>query len=273
MWVTNLKILLLVLGTLALYTFIASSIPQVESEVPEELSFAGEVSAEQLVAAGEELYSGSGGCTTCHGTGTRAPNLLTGHAGEGPIGDRCDDRVPGEDCKTYLYRSMVEPGAHVVEGFGNIMPDQSRTQSQNQIWAMVAYLQSLGGEVTVTGADLEEDEGGEPGGGPGAGPGGAAGGAAAGPEAAGLDDPHAILREFQCMNCHTLEGEGVELGPSFEDIGSRLGTDEIRQAILDPGADAPEGFEDMMGVMPEDFGQRLTAAQLEILVGFLSGRN
>ncbi len=270
MWATNLKILLLVLGTLALYTVVASSIPQVESEVPEELSFTGEVSEEQLVTAGEEIYAGPGGCTACHGTGTRAPDLLSGHAGEGPIGDRCDDRVSDEDCKTYLWRAMVEPGAYLVEGYGDIMPDQSRTLSDNQIWAVVAYLQSVGGEVTVTGDDLEEEEDGGAGAAA-AGDGGAAGGEA-GPEAAGLDDPHELLQEFQCMNCHVLEGEGVELGPSFDAMGSRLGPDEIRRAILEPAADAPEGFEDMVGVMPEDFGQRLTAAQLEILVGFLSGR-
>ena len=99
MWGTNLKILGVVLGTIAVYTLLANAIPQVESEVPEELSFTGEVSAEELIDAGEELYAGAGGCTACHGLGTRAPNLLTAQGSEGPIGARCADRVPGEDCK------------------------------------------------------------------------------------------------------------------------------------------------------------------------------
>src|SRR5512134_3037733 len=140
MWGTNLKILGVVLGTIAVYTLLANAIPQVESEVPEELSFTGEVSAEELIDAGEELYAGAGGCTACHGLGTRAPNLLTAQGSEGPIGARCGDRVPGEDCKTYIHRSMVEPNAHVVEGFQPIMPDMSRTLSDAQIWSMVAYL-------------------------------------------------------------------------------------------------------------------------------------
>ena len=154
MWGTNLKILGVVLGTIAVYTLLANAIPQVESEVPEELSFTGEVSAEELIDAGEELYAGAGGCTACHGLGTRAPNLLTAQGSEGPIGARCADRVPGEDCKAYIHRSMVEPNAHVVEGFQPIMPDMSRTLSDAQIWSMVAYLQSQGGEVTVTASDL-----------------------------------------------------------------------------------------------------------------------
>ena len=37
MWGTNLRILGVVLGTIAAYTLLANAIPQVESEVPEEL--------------------------------------------------------------------------------------------------------------------------------------------------------------------------------------------------------------------------------------------
>ena len=144
---TNLKILFVVLATLGVFTLVANTIPQVQSEVPEELSFSADVSAEELIAAGEALFNGAGACTTCHGTGTRAPNLLTDEAGTGEIGARCAARVEGQDCKTYLHASMVDPNAFVVEGYPPIMPDQRRTMSPAQIWSMVAYLQSLGGEV------------------------------------------------------------------------------------------------------------------------------
>ena len=92
MFVTNLKIVIVVVLTLAGYTLIANMIPQIESEVPEELDLSGDVSAEQLVAAGERLYNGAGGCTACHGLGTRAPNLLTSEGGLGTIGARCGER-------------------------------------------------------------------------------------------------------------------------------------------------------------------------------------
>ena len=267
MWGTNLKILGVVLGTIAVYTLLANAIPQVESEVPEELSFTGEVSAEELIDAGEELYAGAGGCTACHGLGTRAPNLLTAQGSEGPIGARCADRVPGEDCKAYLHRSMVEPNAHVVEGFQPIMPDMSRTLSEAQIWSLIAFLQSQGGEVTVTAADLQaaaEESATAEGGAAGA------GGPSSGPSA--TTDPEQLIQELQCIACHKLGAEGQEVGPHFDGMGSRLSADEIRQAILDPAASVSPGFEKFAGVMPTNFGTRLTAAQLEALVGFLSAR-
>ncbi|MEC7833870.1 MAG: hypothetical protein VX604_03040, partial [Gemmatimonadota bacterium] len=59
---TNLKVLGVMIGTLAVYTWIANAIPQIESAVPEELSFSADVSPAELVAAGAELYSGGGGC-------------------------------------------------------------------------------------------------------------------------------------------------------------------------------------------------------------------
>ena len=262
MWGTNLKILGVVLGTLAAYTLLANAIPQVESEVPEELSFTGDVSPEQLIEAGEELFDGAGGCTACHGLGTRAPNLLTGQGALGPIGARCGQRVAGEDCKAYLHRSLVDPGAYVVEGFQPIMPDMSRTMSDAQVWSMVAYLQSQGGEVTVTAADLQT-----------AAPSGeaaAAAGAAAG--ASATTDPQALIQEMQCVACHKLGAEGQEVGPPFDGIGSRRSADEIRAAILDPAASIAPGYEQFAGVMPPNFGSRLTAAQLEALVDFLEAR-
>ena len=63
---------------------------------------------EALVAAGERVYNGAGGCTACHGLGTRAPNLLTDHAGQGAIGARCGTREPGKDCKAYLHESLTQ---------------------------------------------------------------------------------------------------------------------------------------------------------------------
>ncbi|HJU86018.1 MAG TPA: c-type cytochrome [Gemmatimonadota bacterium] len=262
MWGTNLRILGVVLGTVALYTLLANAIPQVQSEVPEELSFTGDVSPEQLIEAGQELYDGAGGCTACHGLGTRAPNLLTAQGSEGPIGARCGQRVEGEDCKAYLHRSLVDPGAYVVEGFQPIMPDMSRTMSEAQVWSMVAYLQSQGGEVTVTAADIQAATP--------SGEAAPAAGAAAGPSA--TTDPQELLRELQCVACHKLGPEGQEVGPPFDGIGSRLSADEIRTAILDPAASVAPGYEQFAGVMPPNFGSRLTAAQLEALVGFLEAR-
>src|SRR5437899_10560971 len=103
MWATNLKIVGVVLGTLALYTLIANKIPQVQSEVPQALTLGANVTPEQLVAAGEKVFNGIGGCTTCHGLGTRAPNLLTDEKGNGPIRARCAKRETRKSCKQNIY--------------------------------------------------------------------------------------------------------------------------------------------------------------------------
>lgn len=263
MWLTNLKIALVVLGTVSAYTLLANSIPQVESAVPEELTLSAEASAEELVAAGAELYAGAGGCTACHGLGTRAPNLLTDQGGTGLIGERCNQRVPGVTCKEYLHQALIDPNGHVVEGFEPIMPDMRRTLSEAQIWALVAYLESVGGTVTVTPEDIRVAA---------PTPAQAAGGAptAAAPAAGGSVDPVAILQANQCLACHKAGAEGGVIGPDLTRIGAQRDEAYIRRAILEPNAEITPGYEAVAGVMPATFGQQLSAAQLEALVKHLA---
>jgi mono/diheme cytochrome c family protein len=264
MWATNLKVLAVVLGTIGLFTLVANSIPQVESEVPQELTLSADVTPDQLVAAGEQIYAGAGGCTACHGLGTRAPNLLTDNAGEGAIGARCGTRKTGMSCKDYLHEAMVKPGAFVVAGFQPIMPDMSRSLSPAQVWSVVAYLESLGGEVTVTGADVVAGA-----------PAVAAGGApaaGAAPAAATSTDPRQIMQEAGCLNCHKVGSEGQTLGPDLSHIGTTLTSDQIKKAIVDPNADVAKGFEAMKGIMPTTFAEQLTSGQLEALVQYLASQ-
>jgi len=263
--VTNLKILLSVALTLGIYTWVANAIPQVASEVPQELALGPDVTAEELVVAGEELFVGAGGCTACHGTGTRAPNLRTDHGGEGTIGARCGARVEGISCKEYLWESMVEPGEHLVEGFGNIMPPQDRILSNTQIWALIAYMESLGGEVTVTGADIEAS------GGEGSGetaPAAEAGGGGDGEELGAV----ALMQENLCFNCHVLGDQGVEMGPPLDGIGAIRSADYIRRAIVEPNAEAPEGYQDLLGTMPPNLAEMLGEEGLEVVVEFLASQ-
>ena len=261
MLVENLKIFAVVIGTLATFTLVANSIPQVQSEVPVELSFGSDVSAEELTSSGELLYNGAGGCVACHGLGTRAPNLLTDHEGTGTVGVRCANRVAGEDCKAYLYASMIDPGTYLVEGFDPIMPDMRRSLSNQQIWAVVAYLESIGGEVTVTGADIGVGDDGS----------GALATAAAPPVTASTD-PVEIMNANACLSCHEFDGQGLPMGPAFDGIGARIDADYIRESILDPAAGASVGFDSLVGVMPPIFGNQLSASQLETVVQFLASQ-
>ncbi|MDP3774910.1 MAG: c-type cytochrome [Gemmatimonadales bacterium] len=258
MWRTNLTIVGLVIGVLALYTLVANSIPQIQSEVPQAVDLSGDVSPRQLAAVGERIFNGAGGCTACHGLGTRAPNLLTDEMGAGPIGARCGNRRPGMSCKDYLYESLTEPAVHVVEGYQPIMQDMRRTMPADQIWAVVAFLESQGGTIDVTAEDVQSAQSAPPAGAPAA--------------ATASLEPREILAGNACLGCHKLGSEGGAVGPPFDGMGGRLQPDQIRQAILNPGASMTRGYEAMAGVMPATFGQQLTAAQLEAVVSFLSSQ-
>jgi mono/diheme cytochrome c family protein len=264
MWRTNLSILAVALGVIGFYTMVAHLIPQLESEVPTAVTLGAGASPEELVAAGELLYNQV--CTACHGLGTRAPNLLTDHAGQGPIGQRCVATL-GEACKEYLHRSLVAPGDSLLAGFQNIMPAMTTQLGNDQMWAVVAYLQSLGGEVTVSGADLETAEAGRA---ETAATAVAAGGAAS--PSPGVTDPRELLQVLGCLGCHAMDGAGPPLGPPFDGIGGRLSADRIRRGILFPNADTAQGFAQFAGMMPQTFGTQLSAAQLEAIVQFLAER-
>lgn len=264
MWITNLKILGLGTAVVLFYTVVAHTIPQLESEVPQALSLSGDFTPAALAAAGEQVYTGAGGCTACHGLGTRAPNLLTDHAGQGAIGARC--LALGARCMDYLHTSLIDPGDSLVPGFANIMPDMRRQLGDPQaIWALVAYLQSQGGEITVTADEVEAAVA----------EAAAAGGTTGSAQPAARStttDPRQLLQETGCLACHVIDGAGPPIGPPFDGMGSRLNANQIREAILDPNATIARGYEQFAGVMPPNFGEQLSAAQLEAIVRFLAAR-
>jgi mono/diheme cytochrome c family protein len=265
MWATNAKILGIVLGTLALYTLIANKIPQVQSEVPQALTLGADVTPEQLVAAGEKVYTGIGGCTTCHGLGERAPNLLTDEKGQGPIGARCGKREPGKTCKQYLYESLDNPTAFIVSGYQPIMPVMTKQLTPEQVWAVIAFLESQGGTVDVTADDIAKSKPAAGAPTPGASP-GSTGGAFAG----GSTDPKVIIQAAGCLACHKLDGQGQVIAPDLTHVGSRRDTESIRKKILDPASSVTKGYEKLAGIMPKSFGTMMNAAQLEALVQYLA---
>jgi len=261
MWATNAKIVGIVLGTLALYTLIANKIPQVQSEVPQTLTLGANVTPEQLVAAGEKVFNGIGGCTTCHGLGTRAPNLLTDEKGQGPVGARCGKREPGKSCKQYLYESLDQPGAYVVEGYQPIMPVMTKQLSPEQVWAVIAFLESQGGTVDVTATDIPAAS---------AAPAASTAPSGSAAFAGGSTDPKAIIQAAGCLVCHKLDGQGQVIAPDLTHVGSRRDAESIRKKILDPASSVAKGYEKLAGIMPKSFGTMMNAAQLEALVQYLA---
>lgn len=51
-----------------------------------------------------------------------------------------------------------------------------------------------------------------------------------------------LFRDRGCLGCHIVDGSGGFLGPGLDSIASRMTTDEIRAAILNPSADIAEGY-------------------------------
>ncbi len=253
---TNLKILFTVVATLAVFTFVANVIPQVQSAVPREIVLSADMPPEELAAIGEEIYAGAGGCTACHGLGTRAPDLL------GVVGGVCATRVPGQSCKDYLWESLINPTAYIVEGFDPIMIDQSIVSSQAELWTLVAFLESQGGEITVNADDfaaaLAADDA-----------------AAAAPPPVAVTDPSqvdavALITAQGCLACHALGGEGGMVAPPFEEL---RGQDPavVREGIVDPMATINEEYSAFAGTMPTIFGDLMSPVELDVLVDFFVG--
>jgi mono/diheme cytochrome c family protein len=246
------------LAVMGFYTYYANSIPQVESKPPEELSLeGGSVSPEQLVAAGEKIFREKGQCTTCHGIG---------QAGRGPdlagVGGRAATRKPGTSAARYLVEALVEPAAFIVPGFPNIMPNVAKPPiglNRSELWATAAYLESLGGSVTVKLEDVP-----------------AAAVAQAGGGGAALElpgDPKAGQAVFAgkgaCIACHKAGSLGASpVGPDLSNLAGSQTPEYIMAKILNPASKGVvSGYPP--NVMPATFGQQLTAREYLDLVAFL----
>ena len=144
------RIGVLVLVTTAFYTYVGQMVPQKEVLPPQETVMASNLTTADMVTVGRQIMEGKGLCTTCHTIGKsgalRFPDL------EG-IGARAGTRVAGMNDVEYLAQSMYEPNAYVVEGFNPGMPAIDKPPiglTHQEILAVIAYLQSLGGTPTVT---------------------------------------------------------------------------------------------------------------------------
>src|SRR5262245_44885488 len=207
----SVKVAAFALVVMGSYTYYANSIPQIESKPPQELSLeGGNVTPAQLVRAGEEIYKTKGTCEICHRIGqkgTRAPDL----AG---IGARAGKMKPGMSAKQYIIESLIHPAAFVVEGYPPIMPTVDKPPialNRSELWALTAFLESLGGTVDVTLNDIPAT----------AGASGASGAPAAEVKLPG--DPKAGEAVFAgkgtCIACHKAGKVGASpVGPDLSQI-------------------------------------------------------
>ncbi|HZD11336.1 MAG TPA: c-type cytochrome [Candidatus Binatia bacterium] len=121
-----------------------------EAEVPEPQT-AGDP------ARGEELYhmttigdTGAPGCTTCHSVQPTDDPLQPSPVGPSHYGvaDRAANYDQSLSAEEYLRQSIVEPDAHIVEGFqpGVMYQNYAEDLTEQQIDDLVAYLLTLHGD-------------------------------------------------------------------------------------------------------------------------------
>ena len=234
---------------------------QAEDRPPPELQIAVDTDTDTLVRMGETLLTTKGGCLLCHKItdqgNTRAPDLRG-------VGARAAIRKPGTSAEAYLTESLLNPGAYVVKEFAaadgtSIMPPADKPPadlSPTEFKALIAYLQSLGGQVTVkvTAADVEAAE---------------AKKKATASSVAPTHPGAALLTAQGCIACHDVKGEMRIVGPPLTHVRERLSAEQIRQSILDPDAVVAEGYP--KGVMLKDFGKKMTSEEIDQIVSYLSG--
>jgi cytochrome c2 len=263
------------LVVLGFFVWFANWIPQTRWTPPERQMISSGMSPVQLAKVGRTIVR-QRGCLTCH---TIEPGVgVKGH-GRGPnlanIAMRRAQGIPqGESTLVdYLVQALYEPGAYLVEGYANIMPASTRPPaklSYEEVVAVVDYLQSLGGIPSVKVGDVPRA------------PGKAAlglGTAEAGSlDKAAIADPMALLTTFECLSCHSLKSGDVLIGPPFEAALLRQAATDwgvsaeayVMNSIVNPRAVERGDFPKQ--IMPEDYGARLTAGQLQTMVNYLLGR-
>lgn len=147
-----LKIAGLTLAATGFYTYVGQLVPQKEvlpPEAPAEL--AADLTTEEMVEIGRQIVEGKGLCLTCHTIGQQVPNArFPDLAG---IAERAGEQVAGLSALEYMAQSLYEPETYIVPGFTGGMPPIDRPPvglNDEEIRTVIAYLQTLGGEATIT---------------------------------------------------------------------------------------------------------------------------
>jgi len=265
---TFLKVFAFNILIIAFFLYVGNSIPQLRQDPPKELVLAADAPVEDFVRAGQDIFYGKGTCALCHEIGKkgeRCPDL----AG---VGERADTRIKEERYKgkaangaEYIVESVMEPTAYVVEGYQPSMPPVGRQLNDLELVAVVSFLQSQGGEVTVNGQSHFPKWRGEGGG---AAP--AAATAVAAPSGAGGQE---LVQQWGCIACHKFDGPEKLVGPSLWDIGARKDANYIRESILQPDAVVVEGFPAglMKGTLDgSGFYQKAPLQDLNTIVDYLT---
>ena len=243
LWSSVMRLLTFSLAVIWFYAFVAGLVP--ESSTAVNLTELDWSDPDAVAEQGALVFNGKGQCAACHTVDTSAP------PGRCPdltdIGVNAATRVPGMDAKAYLIESMYQPANFLVPGYGKIMPEVWKAPialSKLEIEAVIAYLQSQGGEIDPTPFEEPIDR------------------ADAATTAEALPplltgDPELgkkVFVEAACITCHAVTGiespaagetnEDFEIvtAPDLSEIAAFNDMRYLEESILLPGAQIVSGY-------------------------------
>ena len=243
LWSNVVKLLTFSLAVIWFYAFVAGLVP--ESSTAVNLTSLDWSDPEAVAEQGALVFSGKGQCSACHTVDTSAPKGRCPDLTD--IGVNAASRVPGMDAKTYLIESLYQPANYLVPGYGKIMPEVWKAPialSKLEIEAVIAYLQSQGGEIDPTPFDEPIDR---------ADPGTIA---AALPPLLTGDSVlgKKVFVTAACISCHAVKGiESPAAGettqdfevvtaPDLSEIAAFNDMRYLEESILKPGAQIVSGY-------------------------------
>ena len=205
-------------------------------------------------------------CANCHSPISEKPLVGPGLLN---VKDRAATRVEGQSAAEYIYTSIIDPKAHVLEGYETEMPENwAEIYRDLEIFDLVAYLLTLEGE-----SDLDEPDAppvdmsiyGE----------------IALPDTANAARGAELFQTTQaetgyaCAACHFTDTESRLIGPGLLNIGSRAetrvegqsGIEYIFTAIVNPSEFVVPDFDD--GLEPRNHVQVFSEADLYDLTAYL----
>lgn len=265
------KVLGFSIGLTLVFTLVANLLPQVEGEAPvDEVIDLGALTPESFAALGEKLFMGKGTCTLCHKPPPlgRAPDIQGENMVALAEARMADERYQGESktAQDYILESMTAPSVYVVKDWGLAGSDDTVSPmpkvnaapielTEIEMNAVTAYLQHKdGNDITVelpTEAPAVEEQA----------------VAAEGGAPMPAQNAEAAIKKYGCQACHSLLGSSSPVGPTLDDVGTRLDRQQIQQSILDPAAVIAEGFGN---IMPTDFAEKMTVNELNMIIDLLA---
>lgn len=272
-----LKIAAVAVLATGFYTYVGQLVPQKEVQPPEETKMSATMTTADLVNTGKTIVEGKGSCLTCHTIGkTSGPFRFPDLAG---VGGRAATRIPGFDDVKYFADTLYHPNDFIVPGFSPGMPTINKPPiglTDDEIRAVIAYLQSLGGTPTITMQTVIPYAGGaaapaaetataaapSAGAAPAAAPGAetAAAAPAAAPAAAAPSAPRAadaLVAQYNCATCHRAAAPSP--AATFASLGGKREPDLLAGLAAHPAT--PSHFEQAISLAEARSLARYVAAQ------------